>query len=300
MIMGVYMNYVKKLSLVPIFVLTLFLFFVLVKPFLGSTEILFSTNLESLIQLLILSLLLTLSSLFIIIFIALSQDIKITLPVLFLTALLPLLVIPTFAGILISVATLISFGFIYPLTTNVLKSYITFEPSKLFSSMIKNLTTFLIISVSIGFFYTSKAAIEQNGFTIPDNLIDQALKLSPQLLDESPQFQLPTEQISLLKDNPKLLQQSGLNPNFLNSFTKSDPNEILKETLKIQFQQMIKPYLNFLPIILTFVFYSILAFGAWILSFFISPILWLLFYLMEKTGYVKFTTETRQIKKLVI
>src|SRR3990172_10609958 len=114
--------------------------------------------------------------------------------------------------------------------------------------------------------------------------------------------QIPPEQLDLLKKNPDLLKQYGLDPKLLDTLTAPQKstaapanltNELIKQTVKDQVQNFIKPYLNFIPaglaILLFFTFHAFIS----IANLLISPLLWLIFLILEKTGFTKFTVEQR-------
>jgi len=126
-----------------------------------------------------------------------------------------------------------------------------------------------------------------------------------------PATQLPAisqEQIDLLKQNPDLLRQSGLDPKILDTLSQpkaaqtpqSLTQNLVKQTVKDQIQNLIKPYQNFIPAGLTLLLFLTLQSLTSIINLLIYPLLWLAFFILEKTGFVKFETEQRPVKKLVV
>lgn len=75
--------------------------------------------------------------------------------------------------------------------------------------------------------------------------------------------------------------------------------DLIKTTIKTQFQKMIEPYLGYIAPLLAFIFYSAVMFFVWILSILLPAILSLMFLVMEKSGIIKFTSEMREVKKLI-
>ncbi len=156
--------------------------------------------------------------------------------------------------------------------------------------------------------------IAKKGFQVPDSLIDTALKMSPvnRPQDEtSTQTQLPNitpEQIALLKQNPDLLKQSGLDPKILDTLsqpqTTSNPQnltqQLVKQAVKDQVQNIIKPFISFIPVVLAVLLFFTLQFFTSIINIFISPLLSLTFLILEKTGITHYEIEQREVKKLVI
>lgn len=155
----------------------------------------------------------------------------------------------------------------------------------------------------------------EKGFEIPDSLIDTAIKIaSPSETTsqkaQTPKFSISKEQINLLKESSALLEQYGIDPKILDNLSSSAnnsvdseeilPQNIIKKTLKDQLQNALEPYLGIIPAVLTaLLFFTLLSFAS-ILNLFIYPLLWIIFYILEKSGFVKFTTETRTVRKMVI
>jgi len=151
--------------------------------------------------------------------------------------------------------------------------------------------------------------IAEDGFVIPESLIDSAMKFVPTDSEsDNSSSSLPSpssEQLAILKQNPDLLKQSGLDPKILDSLSpgksaKTTTQDIVKQTLQAQVQTMIKPYINFIPAILTVLFFIILQSLTSLIGLLIYPLLWLTFYILEKTGYIKFTEEQRTVRKMII
>lgn len=159
--------------------------------------------------------------------------------------------------------------------------------------------------------------ISEKGFEIPDSLIDTALTMTPQA-KQNPQTeqtslmpqQLTKEQIDLLKKNPDLLSQYGLDPSILDTLDLPDANivstvqnqgnDLIKKTVKNQFEQMIKPYVSFIPIILAVVLFLSFQSLVALINIFIYPLLLFIFYILETIGLIKFEKEMREVKKLVV
>lgn len=260
-------------------------------------------------------------------FVTLAQEFKIVLIPIILTSLIPFAFLSTSLSIVITIGLLISFTLSYfNLQTN-LKTYVNFSAPTLLTSPIKILNTFLLLTLAAGYFLHTNSLIQTQGFKIPDAIIEWAVDLSlknqnPPVLGVKYLAQLPnltTEQLNLLKQNPQILEQYGLSADDLDNFTPTSsqtspnknsvsvipsiPGANLKDIVKAQISNMldelIKPYLFIIPIILAFMFYSLGSLTLWILSLFLSPIISLVFYLLEKSNFIKFTTETRVVKKLI-
>ncbi len=254
-----------------------------------------------------------LTSLLFALFAGLSNDWKLVLPVSLVAALMPLLFLEQKTALIIAVGTaaILLLNFLY--LENSLKSYLSFTPSTIFGPPIRHLSGFLILLIALTYFLSISNLIGQKGFEIPDQLIDQALKLSGQTSTQSEeqsatQPTISPEQLELLKKNPALLKQFGVDPKMLNNLNPgqtsqtiaSTSNDLLKTTLKNQLNSMIKPYIGLVPAILAILFFFILQSLTALLNILVYPVLWLIFYIFEKVGFVSFITETRSVKKMTL
>jgi len=311
------MQNIKKLIFAPFFLIVFGILIFQLNPLLKSYDFIFSLSWESIIQLFVLTGVILLSSLFFVIFASLAYDWKIVLPVAFLASLIPIPVIGPALGLILSVGVLVSFLLAYLGIENTLKSYLNFEPASLFGPPIRHLSSLLILVIALTYFLSISSVLQKESFQIPDSLIDQALKLTPlpketsQPEQQTIQPQITQEQIELLKQNPNLLKQYGLDPSILDSLgqpkqtqsTKAPQNlltDTLKQTLKDQLQNIIKPYLGIIPAVLAVLLFFILLSISSILNLLIYPLLWISFYIFEKSGFIKFTEEQRPVKKIVI
>lgn len=323
----------KKLFFAVPFLISISWFFYQLNLFLKDIYLVFSLSTSILVQLGLIVLSISLSSLFFIIFAALATDLKFVLPVAILGSLLAIILFPAPLSLIVWVGTLISLGFTYLTLNNKLQTYLTFQASNLLTPSIKNLASFLIITASLSYFLAAEQEIKANGFKIPDSLIDTALKFAgPQIPDvkgtstETPKepetlasVSLTPEQINLLKQNPEVLKQYGIDPNSLDSLSTpsksptSSKNKSTKETIAIpasdqlvktiiqnQIQNLVKPYLGIIPLFLAVLFFITLHSLHSLLSIVYPLIISLTFWMFEKTGFIKFTTEMREVKKMTV
>lgn len=306
----------KKLILAPFFAVIFALLVYQLLPFLKSYDFVFSLSLNTFINLLVLSALISLSSFLFILFASLSQNLKITLLASLLFALVPLLFLDTSLALILAVAVFISLLLTSLNLASSLKSYLTFQPGALLGPAVRQLSSLLILSFCVVYFLSSSKLVAQNGFQIPDSLIDTALKFSmpatPNNQLEQVQASLPQitpEQLDLLKKNPDLLRQSGLDPKILDALDKSTKStkvseqlttDLVKQTVKDQFQNIIKPYVSFIPAILTALLFLTLQSLTSILNLLIYPLLSATFYLLEKSGFIRYEIEQRPVKKMVV
>ncbi|OGE29652.1 hypothetical protein A2867_02235 [Candidatus Daviesbacteria bacterium RIFCSPHIGHO2_01_FULL_40_11] len=305
----------KKLTLAPLFLIAFALFVYQLIPLLKSYDLIFSLSINTFISLLILSFLISISCLLFVIFATLAQDLKIALPVSLISALIPMLFLEPALGLIFAVAIFISFLLTYLSLDVSLKSYLTFKPESILGPSIRHLSGLLILSFCLIYFLSTSKIIAQAGFQIPDSLIETALKMTPLDLateQSSPAPQLPAisqEQIDLLKQNPELLRQSGLDPAILDTLNQPQSKagspqnltqDLIKQTVKDQIQSFIKPYVNFVPAGLAILLFLTLQSLTSLINLLIYPLLWIIFYILEKTGFVKFETEQRPVRKMIV
>lgn len=305
------MPYLKKAIFALPFLLFFLLFCLNLDLFLHNSNFLFSFNLGEIFQLVLLILYLLLSSAFFAIFVTLSMDFKIVLPVAILASLIPFFFITSSAYLLIigfMIAFLITFFFLQKR----LKNYLTFQASPLLLPSIKSLTTLIILISALVFYFNISQNLEKNGFQISDSLLDPIINMTTSGLPTSdlpqgpgPMANISTDQIELLKQNPDLLKQFGLDPKILDqvNITKTpviSPNNLIKEAVNSQIQNLIGPNIGIVAIILAVTFFASLNFLSSFLALLISPIISIIFLILEKSGFTKFEVTQREIKKLVV
>lgn len=301
----------KKLALAPVFLIIFITLLYQLNPLLSSYEFIFSLSLATLIQLIIVSVFFSLSSLSFILFATLADDWKLVLPVAVISALLTFVFVPPALAVVLAVAFFVSFLLTFLSLNNSLKGYLTFEPNKLLGPSARHLSSFLILAFCLVYFFSSSKMIAQKGFELPDSLIDTALKVaSPQLPDiqnVTPSLPtIPQDQLEMLKKNPELLKQYGVDPKMLDSLsqpkstTQNQGTSLIKQAIKNQVEGFIKPYINFIAPLLTVLLFFTLQSIVSLVNLLIYPLLWLAFLILQKTGFVKFEIEMREVKKLVV
>lgn len=304
----------KKLIFAPIFLIVFGWLIYQLVPLLSSYDFIFSLSIATLVSLIVVSGLILISSFLFVLFAALSSDWKIVLPVALTSSVVPLIFFPPALAIVFAVAIFVSFCLTYVSLDNTLKSYLNFQPSSLLGPAIRHLSGLLVLSFCVVYFLSSSKLIAQNGFQIPDSLIDTALKMSPVNMpaeQNSASTQLPAisqEQLELLKQNPDLLKQYGLDPKILDTLDQKNlqkaPQDLtanlIKQTVKDQAQGFIKPYINFIPAVLALLLFITFQSLISLLNLFIYPMLWVIFFILEKTGFIKFVVEQRPVRKMVV
>ncbi len=300
----------KKLLFVPFFLIVFFSLIYKISPLLKLYDFLFSLSINTFIELIIISALISLLSFIFVLFASLAQDWKIVLPAAIIASTIAIALGDPALSLILAVTILVSLLVTFLSLENSLKSYLNFQPSVLLGPAIRHLSGLLILSFCLVYFLATNKIVAQNGFQIPDSLIDTALKLTaqsqPQQETTTPQLSIPPDQIDLLRKNPQLLKQYGLDPSVLDSLDKPSQsssdgtNSLIKQTIKDQLQSFLKPYLGFIPAVLALLLLLTLQSLTSIINLLIYPLLWLIFYILEKTKFITFTEEQRVVRKMVI
>lgn len=302
----------KKLIFTLPFLISLAWFSLQIEPLLKNPNFLFSLELSIFIQILLLLLSLILTSFFFILFATLANSWKIVLPVALISSLSSILLISLAQNYLLAAGFFLSFALAFLFLNRSLKTYINFSPSVLLTPVTRNLITLLLLTLSVAFYLSSTSQIKEKGFTLPDSMIDSTLKLMP--VPQTTQTpQVSKEQTELLKQNPQVLEQFGLNAKSLEMLesrglvkgvvVKDSENKNqnpLNSMVESQLQTMIKPYLDFMPPLLALIFFFTLKALVSLISIPLPGFIWFIFWILEKTGFLTFTTETREVKKLKI
>ncbi len=315
------MVYFKKLIFAPVFLALITAGLYFYKLILDKHTQVFFENYGGLIDFGIFALILLLASLTYCLFITFTQSIKYTLPLALLSFPSSFIFLDTRLAIVTGIGIFLSLLAGYFTLKSNLSTYINFKASSIFSGPIKSLNLLILLTLSLGYYLNSNLIIQTQGFKIPDPLLDWAIDLSlgganiPVLGEKYYIAQTGTfqEQLEYLKTHPELMKEYGLKPEDLETFsnltgtvneTPSKPQSNIKNVIKTQvsdsLSQVIKPYLFVVAIILAVMFFSEASFMLWILSLLLSPTLLLLFYIFEKSGFIKFADETRIVKKIII
>lgn len=299
----------KKLSFAPLFLICFYLTLSQSKPFLDSVDSFFRVTPAYWQSVAIFVGLIMLTSLFFVLFVTLSQDWRIIAPILLASNLISFLVFANPLNLVMAVGFLTVGGLIYVLLDNKLKTYLNFQPGSLLSSSVVNFSKLLVFLFSLALFFNLSAGGNQKPFQVPDQIIDSVLQMLPQ---ETPQqstnpklnnAKLPKEQLDLLQNNPELLQQFGLNAKNLDSLNLAaggSPTDLIKKTVSDQVNKFLEPYQTFVPAIFSFLFFTFLTSIVSLASLLVSPLLWLIFFSFEQTGFTKYIKEMREVKKLVV
>lgn len=319
----------KKIAFAPLFLLTLVLFYYYAAPTIINKELLFSLEFSTLIALITMTGILVTACFFFGLFTIMAADWIFVLPIIGLAVLLPVIFLGLPLGVFIAAGSAVAFILSFIAIDNKLRTYLSFQPSVLMEPAIKGLTGYLLIVLAAGYFLSVNLDIKENGFEIPDQLIDKSLEFSPispeidnmQGINTSQpalpeNLNITPEQLQLLRQNPAALQQFGLDPAVLDSLEQSlqkneqntasnnglgiAPKDLIKHTVKTQLQTMIDPYLAYIPALLALLFYLTLKSFIAVVSLPLPFITWITFWILQKTEFIKFVTESREVKKMIV
>lgn len=304
----------KKLTFAPFLLIVFIILLYQLSPLFKSYDFIFSLSLETLVQLIIISILISISSLLFVLFTAIAQDSRLTLPIAILVSLFPVSFLDQTVGIIFGVGVLVSLVITHLSLENNMRTYLTFQPIQLLGPPIRHLSSLLIVVIALCYFLAINKIVAQNGFQIPDSLIDTALKFTPQSQGEQTESSkqqpvISAQHLELLKKNPDLLKQYGLDPKMLDTLSQPQKSSktpvdlsssLIKQTVKDQLQGFLKPYLSFIPAVLAMLLFLTLQSLTSFINLLVYPLLWLIFFILEKSEFIKFTTEMRPVKKIVI
>lgn len=277
------MPIIKKIVFVPVFLILLATVIYFYQPILNQYLEIFFSKYGGLYEFGILAIILTLASLSYCLYITLTQNIKFASPVVIAALFIPFIFLKPQLALIIGIGLFLSLTITYFTLQIALKNYVNFQPGKLLTSPIKTLNTLIVLTLAFGYFLNANSIIQTQGFKIPDTLVDWAIDLSLN------QASVPVKGEKYLAQLPTLthLPQANL-------------KDIMKAQISDSLDQLIKPYLFAIPLILAFLFYSLVSFCLWIIGMFINPLILLIFYIFEKTNFIKFDKEMREVKKIVI
>jgi hypothetical protein len=339
------MPYLKK-SLFGIIFLVLFTgFHFFLMPLLQSYEWIFGLNQSSANQLTQLAILLILSAFSYVIFAALCNDRRIGVSMAVVGALIPLLFSQSSTGMILSGFYLLALIGCFFMVENTMRHYYNFSPILILTPLIKNLFTALLFIICLGYYLSINSIIKQSGFAIPESVIPDAI-VSQLISQQSSQLikgdkylaqlpQLTPEQLQLLKQNPDILRQYGVDPAILEQYettTTSAPStsapsspgknsvqvppsstastesiipsvSMIKKMALAPINDMLNKYQFLIAPILALLLFSAFSFISFIFFFFnliSGGLMKLVFYLLEKSGFVRYEKEMREVQKLIV
>lgn len=324
------MHVIKKYVFLPLAVLALagFIFFYL--PFVNNPMLMFSFGYDILQQTILAVVMILLFSMLFSIYTMLANEPKFAVPGLILLGIVPFLLLEPISAVIAATGLFIVMAFTYFGLRRAMQTYVTFNPTAILLPLISSLSTLTLIVFTIPYYLSAQTFIQKKGIVIPEQILDVAISAATQNKDQTlvvdsqvdqPQLgTLPTltkEQIETLKTRPDVLAQFGLSEKDLDMVMQTQTkqsqagaspqeiqqystNEIVKASLKKQMDNMLQPYKPMIPLVLALLFYVSLQTLASLGKILLNPLIWALFIILEKTKFITFTTETREVKKLVV
>lgn len=303
---------VKKLAFYPLF-LACFVFLVtkLIAIF-ATYEFFFSLTLENLIQLIIISALILLSGFLFCLFATFADDWKIVAPAIIFACLMPFIFFTWNVAATCFLGTLIALTLTFSVLEMSLKNYLTFDANAILSPSIRHLATFLILVISIAYFFAAKQIILEKSFVVPNSIIDMALGINPNTQTSMTDQTSSTEEV-ITNTQRNLLLKAGVPANAINNISlvlspgKTITTAAKDATAKFARQQAeklmnayIRPYLPVIPAILGILLFLTLQSIVALLQFLLYPLIWITFYFLNEANFLKYKKEMKEVKKLEI
>ncbi len=322
------MPLLKQFAFTPLFIVTSLALTFFFKPALVDyLNIFFKPNF-GIIEFGSIALFISLTALSFATIVTLSQKFIVSFISALLASATPFLFLDTNLAVVTALGLLVSFTLGYFNLNIALTSYIDFKPASLLSSPSRLVSFFLLLTLTFTYYLNANSTIRKDGFEVPKPLVEWAVDLTLQMQGMTVKGDkrylaqsLTPEQMELLRQNPQVLEQFGVNPDDLMEFVSpsqtsisanqnsvqlipSIPGVNLKDVLMTQTSNMLdlalKPYLTFIPFILAFMFFSLVSLLNWLISFLVGPLVSLIFYILEKSGFIKYEKTMREVKKIVI
>lgn len=311
----------------------------LVFPLFSSYEWIFGFSQSSANQILGISLLILASTISFVIFSALCSDRRIGLGVAVFGSAVPLLFSQTGIGLMLAGIYLLALISIYFLVEHTMKHYLSFSPITLLIPPIKTLSTILLLVICLGYYLSINVVIKEKGFEVPESIIPDAF-VEQLINQQTSQFvkgdryiaqlpQLTPEQLELLKQNPDLLRQYGVDPAILDQYETTTPPAATTTKPAAKPGAIQVPTTNALPLSVAAVkkmalspintlineykflvapFLALILFSAVSFFFFLfflfnlisGGLMKTIFYILEKTKFIHFEKELREVQKLVV
>ncbi len=263
------------------FVLCCYWFLTEVSFFLTDYTQLFALNAGMLPRFALTSVALAAAGLSFSIFVTLAGRWAIIVPVLGIASTTAFITLPLPNSAILALGMLtVSVGIAFLLQRS-LQTYLTFNPISLLAPPARRWITSILIVTSVAFWISTNHIVNTAGFTIPDTILDQTLSLLP----------APTKSSSI--EQPSAKSDSA-------SAEPAETRGMVRQLVKEQINQLLKPYLPWIPLVLALLFFVTLQSLTSLFAMLLPPLLLSLFWAMEKLGFTSYVVETRQVRKLVV
>lgn len=284
------MSYFKKLIFGLPFILATFAFGSQAAMFFKDFLILFSFDMNLLFQLIFFAITIVATAYLFLVFANLASDWVLVLPLALLSSIAVFFLTVAPISYFLAGGLFVAFCLSSALLFNKIKKDPTsFHTSSYIIKPSGQLITLIILITSATLYFSVSTNKEQ----VVQKLVDSVVNFST----------------DLLKQDPQLLKQFGLDTSVLNQFDTTNSTaailqnaavEATKPVITKQVTDLITPYLFIIPYLIAFIFYLNFQFFTSIISLLFYPIIYLLFWILEKVGFIHFETETREVKKLIV
>lgn len=256
------MSLVKKFFFSVPFIIAFLFYCLFIRQFLENPNLLFGIDMQTILLFIWTAIAALFTGLFFSIFVTISQDKKIIASSLPAILLSSYLLLPDSSRLIVTIGSFFLFVLVYLSLQHTLNSYISFSPSALLSPSINWIVTFLFLLGSIAFYISFGQIIQKQGFSLPQPIFDAIGK-------SIPQDQFNTQQL-------------------------------IQSQIKQQTENFIKPFQSFLSGFFAVLFFLSLRSLASLLGIFLGPLINLVFWILDKTKFTTYTTESRPVQKLVV
>lgn len=312
------MPIIKKLIFAVPFILSVAVFYLQASDFLKDFSALFSLDLNLLFKSILFAATIVLVSYLFVLFVNFAADWKLVIPVILLAALISFLFTISPINYYLAGGLIIALGISLVFILNKIKKDPTnFQISNDILKPSGQLATLIILAVTVTLYFSATASNQQFVQKFVDSIVDFSSNFVASQQSTTPTTgatqttsPLSQDQINQLKQNPGLLKQFGLDPSVLNQFSATNTNvaitpqniaaEAAKPIITAQITDLIKPYMGIIPFLIAFLFYLNFQFFSSVILFISSPIIHLLFLILEKIGFIKYEVTTREVKKIIV
>lgn len=193
-----------------------------------------------------------------------------------------------------------------------------FSVHKVFFPSLRTLGILTTVLFCAGFFFSYRSRIELEGFKAPMALIDKVVELTGHKLIETFTKQIADtsklpDQEAVFVEIPEELDEAGLTQTLEEEFgikidrVPKDSADLLsmiqpalRDRIAKQIEDMLNPYLPFIPAIMSALFFLSLFPFATIGAFLVIPFLSLTFKVLEALKLIEEKTETVSVTRLVL
>jgi len=225
---------------------------------------------------------------------------------------------------------------LFRMVTYIRAEYINSVKLKTAILLPKNIHSFLVVLglvLSINFYFFFSTQVKNEGFKIPENLLNKAMKPAIALIEKNLETQISSQlgdkltQATNIQDKEEMLKliRSELEETFSEGSTRQklgfnqnviDPNKInitptgqldikplmenLQPALTKQVDKALEPYAKYMPILFAFSLFFILESVFSLFPFLIIPLISAVFFLLKKLKFIKLVKSTVEVERYIL